>query len=394
MAERLGALGYMALKKQVDATTPIVPDDYVSLYEENMTTDLSLVEQNPAVGTKAKVYSLLQGLRSHKGDITVMAEPNTAAKIVDMFATQGAASGGGPYTHPFTPSGDSASYTLDFSTGNQVFRFIGAKASQIEPVYEGNEMRLKVKISALKSFSVREIATITPGTPNSITFKTDYDPRPTDGLVAGDLITVTKANGTQVNCTITASTGVNADGITITCDGTLTGTAAGDLVSLRPATASYTQKTPFQWARTQFCFGADSTAALAATQTRVEKGSAWSLMHSFEKETGADRSGAYDPAALVRTIADATAKIKRFFDTPDQANNFLKRSAGALVIRHFSETGYEFRVTLRQITAVNGGKPAIKSDSILYHDFEYQTSYDVAEAGLYQIDVLNNLATV
>jgi hypothetical protein len=391
MAERLGALGYAALKKEVTAGTAVIPDDYVSLYDENILTDLSLDNQNPAVGTKAKVFSILQGQRSHKGEFTIMAEPNTAAKVVDMLLTKGTTTGGGPYTHPFIPSADSNSYTVDLSTGNQVFRFMGVKASQIDPVFQGNEMRLKVKVSALKAFYVREIATVSTIT---LTLKTDYDPAPNVGLVVGDLVRITKAStGATLDTTI-ATAGVNADGITVVLADSAAAFAAGDTISLRPATASYTQKTPFQWARTEFRFGVDSSTALAATQTRVEQSSLWSLVHSFENDNGAERSGAYDPATLVRTTADASAKIKKFFDTPDQVNNFLKRNNGSLVIRHFSETGYEFRVTLRQITAKTGGKPSIKSDAILYHEFDYQASYDVVEAGLYQVDILNNLASI
>jgi len=389
--ERLGSLGYMALIKEVTKGTPLTPADYVSLYEENLTTDQGLVEQNPAVGTKSKIYSLLQGQRSHKGEFTVMAEPNTAAKIFDMFMKKGVTSGAGPYTHPFTIDKDTNpnSYTVDLSTGNQVFRYMGVEASQIDPAFQGNEMRLKVKVSALKAFSVREIATVNTTT---ITLKTDYDAAPNVGLVANDLVRITKADGSS-SLDTTVST-VNADGITVILGTSAASYAAGDFISLRPATAAYTQKTPFQWARTQFCFGADSTAALAGTQTRIEQGSAWSLIHAFESDNGAERSGSYDPAALVRTTADASLKVKKFFDTPNEVNNFLKRNAGAVVIRHFSETGYELRVTISQITMKTGGKPAIKTGAILYHDMDYDASYDVAETQVFDVKVLNNLATI
>lgn len=402
LQERLGSLGYLALIQETVKGTALIPTDFAPLYKETIATDINYVDLTPAVGNKFKRFAMSPGMRKHTGDFEIMGEPNTAAKFFNMLLTLGTPSGSDPTTFPFTAdvTTNPKSYTIDISTGIEVFRLVGFEASEVSPVWNNNEMRLNIKGSALSSVSTREITTITPGTPNSITLKTDYDPRPNFGLVAGDLIYVTKvSDGTRISATITASTGVNADGITITCDGTLTGIAAGDLVSLRPQTTTYNAlvTNPFLWSNTQFCFGANATAALAAAQTRIEQSSTWKVMHDFEKAEGADRSGAFDPAALVRTLADASATIKMFFDSATQVNNFLARKDQALVIRHFVYAGaktYELRVTMDQFKYKTGGKPPVESGNIIYHTFDCVPVFNTVNGEGLNVKVINSLSSL
>lgn len=405
MAERLGSFGYFAGIKEANKGVPQTPTFFAPMYKQSVSTDIVLTEIIPAVGNKFARYAVVPGQRNHKGTFTIMAEPDSAAYFMDMLYTQGAASGAGPYTHPFTLSStvNPKSYTIDVSTGNLVFRYYGFEASAIVPVWNGNEMQLQVTGSALGAFSTREIATITPGTPNIITLKTDYDRAPNKGLVAGDLIVITKvSDGSLINCTVTASTGVNADGITITCDQTLTAIAAGDLVSLRPQSPTYGSlvTNPFLWSNTEFHIGATATLALAQTsaqQTRVEQSSTWSLMHKFESDNGAERSGGFDPAALVRTLGDVDSKIKKFFDSAVEVNNFIARKNQALVIRHFVYAGantYEFRITIDQYVYQAGGKPPVESGKIIYHAFDLMPVWNTTNGEGLSITVINTLATV
>lgn len=403
--ERLGSFGYLAGIKEVTKGVALIPTFFAPLYKETLTTDIALVEIKPAVGNKFARYAFAPGQRNHKGTFTVMAEPDTAAYFADMLLTQGAATGTNPYAHPYTLSNsvNPKSYTLDVSTGNQVFRLYGFEASEITPVWNSNEMQLQVTGSALGAFSTREIATITPGTPNQITLKTTYDRVPNKGLVAGDLITITKvSDGSTTNCVITASTGVNADGITITCDGTLTGIAAGDLVSLRPQTPTYgtLSTNPFLWSNTEFHFDATPTLALAQTsaqQIRIEQSSTWKIMHHFESDNGADRSGGFDPATLVRTLGDVDATIKKFFDSATEVNNFLTMKNQALVIRHFVYAGtntYELRITIDQFNYKTGGKPPVESGKISYHSFDVVPEWNSTTGEGMSLTVINTIATV
>jgi hypothetical protein len=392
MAERISNLGYMGLVKEVTKGVPLTPTDFVPLYKESLMTDINLVEDNPVYGNKFKAYQVVQGQRAHKGAFTVMAEPNTTARLFDMLLTKSSTSGAGPYTHVFGLSGttDPNSYTVDLAVGSQVNRFFGVQASKISPSFNENEMQLEVSASALGSFLGREIASIAT---TVLTLDTKYDPTPTLGLVANDLVQITNAAGT----TTTSFTVVSVTATTVTLNATAASFAAGDMLTLRPATPTLTLLAPFLWARSEFRFAADAATALSAAQTRLETGSDWTVAHDFESDDGAKRSGAFDPAALVRTQGDALLKIKKFFDTPEEIQRFNALTKRAVQVRHFVTSGantYELRLTINNIKARSGVKPNLETGKILYSEIDYATSYDPTDAQGMLVTVINNLATI
>lgn len=387
MPERLGNIGYLALKKEASKGAAVTPDVYVPLYEENIITNLNLDEDTPIIGNRTARYQTLMGMREHKGDFTVMAEPNTAARLFDMLLYKSGTTGSNPYTHNFTldNSNNPNAYTIDIARGQIVHRFIGAEASQITPDFDKNKMRLKISVSALSNFSVREIASVST---NTLTLTTSYDPNPTDGLVVGDLVRIFKANGTTVDTTVSSITNG-----TVVVVGSATGVAQGDLIALRPATPSFTLVTPFMWARTEFRFGATASAALSASQTRLEDGSVWTVKNMFEDDGGAKRSGDFDPAALVRTLGDVEFTTKQYFDTADDLNRFLSVTKRACVVRHFSETGYELRVTINNLRAKEL-KPPVKSGEIIYQEITWVPNYDTSDAQMFDVKVINAISSI
>lgn len=392
MAERLGNLGYFGLIKEVTKGVALVPTDFVPLYKETISTNLNLVDDNPIFGNKYARYQVLQGQRSHKGDVTVMAEPNTAGRLFDMLLNKVSTAGANPYTHSFgLNTTNPNSYTVDISTGNIVARYWGVEASKIVPSFDKNEMRLQVSLSALGSFQGREIATVATTT---LTLKTTYDPTPNKGLVVGDLVRIYKASTGAILDTTIAT--VNVDGITVTLGASAAAFAAGDQISLRPATPTFNVLTPFLWSNTQFCFGATAAAALSAVQTRVEQGSAWTLTHKFESDDGAMRSGGFDPAALVRTQGDCDLKVKKFFDTPEDIQNFNGLTKNAIVIRHFSgaTSQYELRVTINHLKTNGKVVPDIDSGNIAYSEIDYNPQYDTTDAQAFDVKVINALSTI
>ena len=395
MAERIGNLGYFGLIKEAAVGTALTPTDYIPLYKESMSTLLNLVPDTPIFGNKFDRYQVLQGQRSHTGTVELMAEPNTMGRIVDMVLTQGAASGAGPYTHPYTLGASSASYTVDISTGNVVSRYYGVQGYDFNPAWDKNEMRMNLSISALGSFQGREIATVVTTT---LTLKTDYDPVPNKGLVIGDLVRIYKAStGATLDTSILT---VNADGITITLNASAAAFAPGDFIFLRPATPSLTLQTPFLWAKTIIGFGATASAALTnATyplQTRLEQGSTWNIVHKFENNNGADRSGGFDPAALIRTVGDITFKAKKFFDTPEDLENYNSLAKNAVVIRHLAgaTNQYELRITINHIKTDGKVVPDLQAGSVNYSDISFIAQYDNTDGQAFDVKVINNLPTV
>lgn len=388
--EVLGDLGYLGIIKEVTPGTALTPNAFVLLYDETLSTPINLVESKPIVGNKFARYRILQGQRQHTGDFTIQAEPNTGAQVFDMLLTRGAVTGTGPYTWPFTlgttvPN----SYTIDVSTGNDVHRYSGFQASDIAVSFQGNEMRYKVKGTALKAFHGAEILSVATST---VTLKTDgYDLNPTTNLVVGDLVACWKASdGSKQNFTISSLTPT-----TVTLSGSPTGITAGDMLILRPAVAAYDlSTTPFLWARTEFRYSlVNAAAALTATHTPVEQGATFNITHNFKDAAGEKRSGSFDPAAVARTTGDVGIKVSKFFQNPDEAKTFLGIRKSALVIRSFSGSANEFRLTLNDIRIKTGGdKPLVKVGAIEYYALDYAPSYDATDQQAWDVKFINGLA--
>jgi hypothetical protein len=383
--------GYLALKRETTEGTAVTPDAYVPLYDESITTEMNPETETSIFGSKFARLQVTPGVRSHGGDLTVMAEPNSTGRFFDMLLTRGTITGGSsPYTWPVTASFTKpASYTVDLSTGNQVARFIGVQASEMSPSWKDNEMRWKIKVSALKSFLGAECLSLASAT---VTLKTPTNyPSPTDGLVAGDIVAVVAgATGARQNLTILSLTGT-----TVTFTTTPSAISSGDMLILRPATPSLAVLTPFLWSRTEFRFAADAATALSATHTPLEDGSEFVVQHPFDDDKGAQSSGSFDPSRLVRgKTVDFTFKAKKFFYNPDEVRTFKALTKVAVVVRMYSESGYECRVTMNNLTITKGGdKPMIKDQETEYYELEYTPIYDTSDGQGIDVKVLNNLAS-
>jgi len=393
--ERLANLGYVLVGKETVAGTDVVPALGVPMYEESCDTNMNFVKLKPVVGHKFATNKTIAGLRSHEISMTVMFEGNTAGHFVNALLTKGTTTGAGPYTHPFTQTGDSASYTFDVSIGgNLVKRFFGVKLNKIEPSMNDNEWQLKLEGAALGSFAGREIATVATTT---LTLKTDYDANASRGLVVGDLVRIYKAStGATLDTTIAT---INADGITITVGVSAAAFAAGDMIYLRSQTPTYNNLDPFTWGNTIVGFGATASAALTnattALQTRVDQGSNLAVIHDFNDKTGEHRSGAKDPATLVRTLVDAELTIKRPFDGPEDVQNWNSVAKTACVVRMFagSTNQYEARFTFNNMTT-DTPLPKLKTGEIGYSEIAYILNQDSSDAQGIDVKIINNLATI
>ncbi len=393
--ERLANLGYLLMGKESVPGVAVTPAIAVPMYEESMDTMANFVKLNPIVGHKFATNKTIQGLRTHGGDLTIMAEGNSCGHVNNALLTKGSTTGSNPYSTAFTAGLLTGSYTYDISIGgNLVKRFWGVQLDNLEPAWNENEMQYKMSAAALGSFAGREIASVTTTT---ITLKTDYDPRPTKGLVQNDLVRIYKeSDGSKLDTTIST---INADGITLILGNSAASFAAGDMIYLRAVTPTYDNLAPFTWANTYVGFGANYAAALAnataALQTRVEQGSTWKLIHDFEKKEGAQRSGGFDPEKLVRTLVDGELTIKRVFDGPEDVRDFNSVVKTACVFRHLAGASnqYEFRVGFHNLTT-DTPLPKLKSKEIAYSEIKYILNQDATDGAAIETLVVGALATI
>jgi hypothetical protein len=196
MAERNQAAGYMAIGRQTAPLTPVTPNILTPFYKQSLETMVNLIQDKPVYGNKFEIFQSLQGMRSHKGQITVMAEPYTAMYWLDQILTLVSTTGAGPsYTRTYQLSNtvDPAYYTYDLNLVSQVVRFFDVSASKLSMPFTNEEMQFDLTVSALGSYYAREIASIAG---QVITLTTSYDPSPTTGLVVGDLMAAKSTDGT------------------------------------------------------------------------------------------------------------------------------------------------------------------------------------------------------
>lgn len=391
MSERLFNIGYIGLAVEVTPGVALTPTDYMQAYDTNLKTDRALQELDPAAGNVYSTQQVVAGLRSHMGDATLIFEPNTAEKLVAMLLSISGKSGSDPYTSTGTISSSNPpgkTYTIDQSDGVMVQRYYGCQISKLAPEVNSNEIRIKPSFSALGSFTAREIASTPTGTgPYTIVLKTDYDPAPTTGLVASDIMTLKKGDGTTINFTAASV----VDGVSITTTTDVTTASAGAMIYLRPATPSFNMLPPVLWSNTQFCFGSSASAALSAAQTRVDPGSIWEVDFDFKDNKGEHRSGGQDPATLLRKPAKVSLTIKKYWDGPDDIKAYNNLAKSACVVRHFVYSGgktYEFRVVFNNLTT-NDPLPDYKSGEINYSEIKYIPKHDTSDGQAFSIVVLN-----
>lgn len=389
MAEFISDLGYLAMKKESTKGTAVIPNVYIPIFSESLAMNMNLNDVNPIMGLKAKRLTTIKGMRDYKGEIVALGEPNVAGYLLDMFLRKSGTSGSNPYTHTFvlSTSANPNSYTVDILRGQIVYRYIGVEAYSIGAEFDDNLMKLKVGVSALNMLGPVEITNNATGT---LTLSIDHDPAPTTGFVATDTVRLFKADGSVVDTTVSSVTNG-----TVLVVGSATGVVAGDMIALRPATPSYTLQDPFEFARTQFKFGATASAAQSATHTPVQEGSNWNLIHELLPEEGRKASGSYNPVSLIRGLGDIEVMAKIFHDTPDDEKRFAEHEKRAISMEHVIGSTGQYSLKVLANNLVIAERPTnISVGEVIFTENTYKARYDTSDAAMFSVVVINSISTI
>lgn len=385
--EHLSNFGYAMLGKQTNPTTPVIPASGLPLYSESITTNLNPDEDTRIAGHKMARHSLIMGQRSHTGDITFLAEPNTAGLVADMLLTKGSTSGSNPYTHPFTLDGSKNPnyYTLDIAKGDMVFRYWGVVARNLSIAFDANKGVFTAGVSAMGVFSSADISSVAT---NTLTLNSTCNAQPAKGLVVGDLVRITKAAGGTVDTTVS-----NITDTTVTV-ASATGVTSGDVLTLRKQTYADSLLFPVLWAKTEYRFGATPTDALSATHTPIEADSGtWNILHSLNTEGGEMRSGSFGPAGFARTTGDVEITTRHFFDDVEEERDFQQLKGQAMVIRHFVGSNYEIRLTIDNVVVAEKSQP-LDAGQIIYAEKVWRAQFNESTDQGFDLRVINSLSSI
>ena len=383
--------GYLAVKPQVSANTPVIPSIFLPYITDSVVTNQNFERDMRIFGIDWLGLGLLRGSKEHSGDIEFYADPFTLGHLLNMSLKKGVTTNdaGIPavYTHPFTAE-DSKLYTIEFSVGGYYTRrYFDVRVNTLDLSIDNGKIKAATNVMAGGEWSVRNLKTSLSGAVTELTFDQSYSNNPAKGLVTGDVLII---GSTEVTIT-----GVTADlqGVTF---GSISITAtAGSPIYLKCQTPSYTDKRPIlQFENVVVGSGATAVAALAnatcAAQTQVNE-----IALSFNNNiVGDPLSGdSCGPRNIQATVKKGTLTIKRLFSDITQVQKWINAEKQAFVIRMFgtlanSTTKEELKITINNARLITNNNP-VNQGSFIYDEQEFAILYDESDAQAIKFELSN-----
>jgi hypothetical protein len=397
MANYLADKSYLAVKPQVAATTPIIPATFIPLVSESIRLNPNYAADRRIKGLDWKSDELLKGTRKIEGDITVWADPDAIGHLINMTYLKGTTTGDAAagYTHPFT-AGEGKSYSIELSRGAYAQRIWGARAENLKIEFQDNKMQAVVSIKALGQFYSASLAVATTGATTTLILSTDSDLRPTDGLVAGDILLVLGDNGTEVPCTI-AVAGVNANGTTLTITSATITAAVGQPAHLKAQTPSYaTLREPLYFGNTLIGVAATSALADTAAATKATATPCYNITGNFKNNLlDSPATGSTGPAVLLNQVREADLELSQLFTSPTQFQKWIEYVKQAITViatgRYIKtdlSTSEKLTIKYHKIKLLTNEEP-LDVGQYIFNKQKFEVLYDSADAKAIEISVIN-----
>lgn len=390
--------GYLAIKKQTDATTPVIPTVFVPLIEEDMKVDPKNERVKQIVGIDWVSNKVLQGQREVGGSITILADPDNLGYFLDMLLKKGTTTGSGSvgYTQPFTVDTPNY-YTIDVLRGNAVHRYVGCQITKAELSFKDGHLQIKADIIGRQSFTYATLKTALTGAGmTSVVFDESFDPEPALGLVAGDVIGVQAADGSFTNVTIAS---IPSNKKSITMSSTTVTASAGALIRLNAQTPSYaTLKKPFRFGQMLVGFGADQSAAAANVASYALATPVDELKLTIDRNIIRRKASGKNDALTLIGNGDAELTIKKLFEDTASQQQWLDRAKKACVILitgdNIATTYYcSLTINLYNIKPSDHSNKLSKGDYI-YDETKFMVEYDDSASKSLDISLVNTLASI
>jgi hypothetical protein len=180
------SFGYLALKKEATAGTPVIPDVFVGFRSENIVPSFNIQPVQTIAGERERNVRSVPGQIEISGDVEFYVEPKTIGHFLrSLFGapTTQTLSASNAYRHIFEVTDTPKTYTIDIQPADApwVHRFFGVQESKIVLTQEDNIIKCTASLMPRKAFISSRVTTeATSGT----TLALDQ----TSGLVAGDVL--------------------------------------------------------------------------------------------------------------------------------------------------------------------------------------------------------------
>ena len=394
MPNYLADKSYLAVKPQVAAATPIVPTIFIPLLSESIRVNPNFSANRAMKGLSWKSDELLKGPRNIEGDLEIWADPDSLAHFINMMyvktSTSGDAASG--YTHLFDV-GEGKSYSIDIARGIYAQRIYGARGDKLKFTFEDNKMKATLSIKALGQFNSASVAVALTGAGmTTAVLSTNYDLRPTDGLVVGDIVIIG-----GVELTILT---INANGTTITFVSTAVTAGVGDPVYLKAQTPSFTDlQEPCYAGNSLVGVGADSAAADTAAATRATAIPCYEVGLELDNNLlDAPASGFTGPAVILNQVKSGTVELTRLFTDPTNFQKWIENIKQAMTIittgRYIKtdlSTSEKLTIKMNKTKLITNEEPLDVGQYIMDKQ-KFEMLYDMTDGDSVSITVVNRSA--
>lgn len=391
MSRVLADKGYLALRVQADADTPIKPNSFFGLVSEGIKINPAYEADRRLKGLDWKSDDLLRGETKVEGPLSVLADPEALGHILNMCYSKTSTSGDATdgYTHVFDP-GEGKSYSLDIPRGDYGLRIWGVRGDNLNLSFQNNRLVASLNIKALgQFFSASLAAALTGAGMTSLTLSTESDPRPAEGLAAGDVLII---GSTEVTITT-----VSADGKTVNFSSTSITASVGDPVYLKAQTPSLgTQRNPFYLTNALVGFGDDETEATTAAGTKSTASFCYDIvLNLLNNLFDAQASG---KKVLLNQVKEANFQVARFFETPIEYQKWIERikEAATIIItgqpiKSDLSTSEKLMIKLHKIKAMTNDNP-LDSGQYIFDRQNFEVLYDSVDGASVGITIVNRTA--
>lgn len=389
----LAEKSYLAIKPQAAPGTVVIPTIHVPLESEGIKINNNFAADRRMKGMQWKSDEILAGARSIGGPISIWADPDTLGHILNMVMAKGSTTGDAAngYTHPFSP-GEGKSYVIEIPRGSYAQRFWGCRGDNLKLEFQDQKLKASLDLKAIGQFSSAQLAVALTGAGiTAAVFSTAFDPRPTDGLVVGDVVII---GGVEI--TITGIT----DERTIAFASTTVTASVGDDVYLKAQTVSLsTLSQPFYLRSTLVGVGTDSSTADTNAASRSLASECYDIVVNIKNnmlETPA--SGSFGASSILNRTKEAMLSLSRLFEDPAEHTKWLHRIKQAVTIiatGDFIKTDFTtselFTLKFHKLKAMTNDQD-LNMGEYIFDKQEFEALYDSGDAESIEIEVVNKTA--